>query len=131
MLVEAAKSAMMKAYAPYSNFFVGAALLCRDGKVYSGANVENSSYGVTSCAERTALFSAVFDGERDFEAIAIVGGKGGEITDFCAPCGICRQALCEFCSPDMNIYLYDGKEIKQFTLGELLPQGFRFDLLKN
>lgn len=124
MLVEAAKDAMMKAYAPYSGFFVGAALLCRDGKVYSGANIENSSYGVTSCAERTALFSAVFDGERDFEAIAIVGGKGGKITDFCSPCGICRQALCEFCKPDLNIYLYNGNEIRQYTLGELLPCGF-------
>ena len=124
ILVEAAKGAMMKAYAPYSGFFVGAALLCRNGKIYSGANIENSSYGVTSCAERTALFSAVFAGERDFEAIAIVGGRGGEIREFCAPCGICRQALCEFCDPELNIYLYDGEKIKEYTLGELLPHGF-------
>ncbi len=126
ILIDSAIEAMGRAYAPYSNFFVGAALLTRDGKIYKGMNIENAAYPVCNCAERTALFSAIAAGDRDFAAIAIVGGRGGEITDFCAPCGVCRQALSEFCGRELEIYLYNGKEIKIFTLGDLLPESFSF-----
>ena len=123
-LVNEAIEAMRGAYAPYSNFFVGAALLGKSGKVYRGMNIENAAYPATVCAERTALFSAIAAGEREFSAIAIVGGKRGEIEDFCPPCGVCRQALSEFLSADAKVYLSDGKEIRELTLGELLPYGF-------
>ncbi len=123
-LIAVAEKARLASYSPYSNFAVGAALICADGTVYTGCNIENASYTPTCCAERVAIFKAVSEGRRDFVAIAIVGGKGGEISEFCTPCGICRQALCEFCKPDLNIYLYDGNEIRQHTLGELLPCGF-------
>ena len=126
MLVEAAKDAMMKAYAPYSGFFVGAALLCRGGKVYSGANIENSSYGVTSCAERTALFKAVSEGEREFEMIAIVAGpKDGDLI-ITAPCGVCRQVMMEFCDYEtFRVFLAKSpEEYEVLTLKELLPFGF-------
>ena len=95
-LVKSAQEAMLHAYSPYSGYKVGAALLCKDGTVYQGCNVENASYGGTNCAERTAFFKAVFDGHREFTAIAICGGKDGKITGFFPPCGICRQALNEF-----------------------------------
>ena len=124
ILIDAAISAMKNSYSPYSGFCVGAALLAESGKVYSGTNVENASFSVTSCAERSALFAAVSAGERKFSAIAVVGGKDGEITDFCPPCGVCRQALAEFCSPKANVYLFDGKSVKSLTLGELLPESF-------
>ncbi len=124
LLVENAIEAMSRAYAPYSGFFVGAALATRDGRIYKGMNIENAAYGVCNCAERTALFSAIAAGERDFSAIAIVGGHGGEIKDFCQPCGVCRQALSEFCGPEFEIHLYNGREIKTFTLAELLPESF-------
>ncbi|MBQ6938104.1 MAG: cytidine deaminase [Clostridia bacterium] len=123
-LVQKATDAMKNAYAPYSKFTVGAALLSKNGKVYTGCNVENSSYGVTNCAERTALFSAIADGEREFCAIAIVGGKNGEIADFCLPCGVCRQALSEFCGEDFKIYLYNGKKIKEYKFSKILPLQF-------
>lgn len=123
-LVQKATDAMKNAYAPYSNFMVGAALLTKNGKVYTGCNVENSSYGVTNCAERTALFGAIADGEREFCAIAIVGGKNGEITDFCLPCGVCRQALSEFCGEDFKIYLYNGKKIKEHKFSQVFPLKF-------
>lgn len=123
-LVQKAAEAMENAYAPYSDFKVGAALLSKSGKVYKGCNVENSSYGVTNCAERTALFSAIADGEREFDAIAIAGGKGGEITDFCPPCGVCRQALSEFCGEDFKIYLYNGKRVKEYKFSKILPLQF-------
>ena len=120
-----AKDAMKNSYAPYSNYNVGAALLTKDGKVFKGCNVENSSYGVTNCAERTALFSAIANGEREFEAICIVGGKNGVITDYAMPCGVCRQELSEFCDADFKIYVgINENEIKGFTLGELLPYSF-------
>ena len=109
------------AYAPYSGFRVGAALLGKSGKVYTGCNVENASYTPTNCAERTAVFKAVSEGEREFSAIAIVGGMGEQVSEFCAPCGVCRQVLSEFCGADMKIYFADGSET---TLGELLPNGF-------
>ncbi len=124
-LVAVAKEAMMRAYAPYSNYFVGAALLTSDGKVYKGCNIENSAYSPTNCAERTAFFKAVSEGERKFSKIAIVGGPKGEIKGFAAPCGVCRQVMAEFCNVDtFEIILFDGKEIKCFLLKELLPLSF-------
>jgi len=120
-----AKEAMKNSYAPYSNYNVGAALLTKNGKVYKGCNIENASYSATNCAERTALFSAVASGEKEFEAIMVVGGKNGEITDYAMPCGICRQALAEFCGADFKVYVGISEEnIKEFTLGELLPCSF-------
>ncbi|MBQ9745264.1 MAG: cytidine deaminase [Clostridia bacterium] len=123
-LINAAIAAMKKAYAPYSSFYVGAALLAKSGAVYTGCNVENASYGACNCAERTAVFKAVSEGERSFRAIAIVGGKGGEINGFCPPCGICRQVLSEFAGEDFRILLFDGKNEKTLTIAELLPHSF-------
>lgn len=125
-LVRAAIDALPGAYVPYSHFHVGAALLCDDGTVYTGINVENASYPATNCAERTAFFQAVNAGKREFTAIAICGGKDGLIEDYCAPCGICRQVMREFCSPTtFKILLARSEEdIKEFTLEELLPFGF-------
>ena len=120
-LIKLAQEAAKKAYAPYSDFKVGAALLCKSGNVYTGCNVENSSYGASNCAERTAVFKAVSEGERDFVKIAIVSEKGG----LTFPCGICRQVLSEF-MPNGNIVLYsDEQGIKEFTLNELLPYAFK------
>ena len=128
-LVKKAIEARKKSYSPYSAFSVGAALLCADGTVYTGANIENASYTPTVCAERVAFFSALHEGQRDFCAIAIVGGKSGEeICEYCPPCGVCRQVISEFCGDDFEIILSDGKENKVLTLKELLP--YRFDLLK-
>ena len=125
MLAKRAAEARLKAYSPYSSFCVGAALLCSDGTVYEGANIENSSYGATNCAERTAFFTALMEGKKDFTAIAIVGAKRGEdLSSFCAPCGICRQVMAEFCKSDFEVLLYDGKDIKAFTLGDILPEAF-------
>ena len=124
-LLSMAKEAMMKAYAPYSGFFVGAALLTKSGKVYTGCNIENGAFSPTNCAERTAFFKAVSEGERDFAAIAVVGGKGGQITGLCSPCGVCRQVMQEFCGPDFLIYM--GKEndgYEAISLKDLLPYGF-------
>ena len=124
-LVEIAIGAAKKSYSPYSNFCVGAALLCADGEIFEGTNVENVSYGATNCAERTAFFEAVMKGKRDFVAIAIVGSKRGEdIASYCSPCGICRQVMAEFCGPEFEILLYDGKSIAVRTLGEVLPDAF-------
>ena len=130
MLVKRACDARLKAYSPYSGFCVGAALLCPDGEIYEGANIENASYGATNCAERTAIFKAVNEGRRDFSAIAIVGARRSEeVCDLCAPCGICRQVIAEFCAPDFEILLYDGKDIKTYTLGDLLPESFKKESL--
>ena len=123
-LIEKATEAMKNAYAPYSDFKVGAALLSENGKVYQGCNVENASFSLTNCAERTALFSGVCDVERKFTAIAIVGGKGGKIEDFCPPCGACRGALSEFCTDNFKIYLYNGKEIKEYSFSDIFPLKF-------
>ncbi len=123
-LIGNAMAAMKNAYAPYSKFTVGAALLGASGKVYFGCNVENASYGATICAERTAFASAVAHGEKEFCSIAIVGGKGGRVEKYCSPCGICRQVMSEFCKKDFKIYLYNGVEIKTCTLEELLPESF-------
>ena len=124
-LVDAAVAAREKAYSPYSNFCVGAALLCADGEVIIGANIENSSYGATICAERVAFTTAVVNGKRDLTAIAVVGApRGEEISAFCAPCGICRQFMTEFCGKDFEVILFDGKEIRPYTLDEVLPAAF-------
>ena len=124
-LLELAEQAMQYAYAPYSGFKVGAALVGKSGTVYTGCNVENASFGVTNCAERTALFKAVSEGEREFTRIAIVGGKDGVITDYCYPCGICRQALSEFTDIRFEVILKDGADnIISTTLNDLLPESF-------
>ena len=124
-LIAMAKEAMSHAYTPYSHFHVGAALLCADGSVYQGANIENAAYGECVCAERNAVFKAVYDGQREFAAIAIVGGREGIIDAFCAPCGACRQVLGEFCGPELRIYLTDSAgRVEALTLGQLLPWSF-------
>ena len=124
-LMELAVEAMGHSYSPYSGYKVGAALLCADGTVYQGCNVENASYSPTICAERTAIFKAVYDGKRDFTAIAVCGGKDGNISGQFPPCGVCRQVMREFCKDDFLIYLHnkDGG-IDSFTLADLLPQSF-------
>ena len=123
-LVKTAVAAMEKSYSPYSGFKVGAALLAGDGRVFVGCNIENAAYPATICAERTALGNAVSAGALEFLKIAIVGGKNGEITDYCPPCGICRQVLNEFCGEDFEILLYNGKTVKGYPLKELLPLSF-------
>ena len=125
-LIARAIAAMDRAYVPYSGYRVGAALLCADGKVYEGCNIENGSYGATNCAERTAFFRAVFDGERAFTAIAVCGGKDGIIRDYFPPCGICRQVMREFCEDDFKLYLVgkDGVYLER-TLAQVLPDSFR------
>lgn len=122
-----AAESMKRSYSPYSHFTVGAALLTRDGKVYTGANIENASYTPTVCAERVAIFSAVHAGEREFEAIAICGGHEGNVSGICAPCGVCRQVMSEFCGPDLKVYLVTDKDgsHEEVTLGELLPYTFK------
>ena len=125
MLIKKANEARAKSYCPYSDFAVGAALLCSDGTVYTGANIENASYTPTICAERVAFFSAVHDGHRDFTAIAIVGGKKGQPVDsLCTPCGVCRQVMSEFCKGDFIIILSDGVTDSVFTLDDMLPHRF-------
>lgn len=126
-LIELAKEAMEKAYAPYSGYKVGAALLCADGTVYQGCNIENAAYGPTNCAERTAVFKAVYDGHRDFAAIAVCGGKDGVITGSFPPCGVCRQVLREFCADDFKIYMAGNDSYKTVTLADLLPYSFQAD----
>ena len=122
-LIEKAVSARNFSYSPYSGYKVGSALLCSDGTVYTGCNVENASYSATVCAERVAVFKALSEGKRDFSAIAIVGGKGA-IPDFAPPCGVCLQVLSEFCSPDLQILLLSNEEIKSYTLKDFLPNAF-------
>ena len=124
-LLEKAAEAMGRAYAPYSGYKVGAALLTKGGRVYQGCNIENASFTPTVCAERTAFFKAVFEGERDFEAIAVVGGKDGAVTGIFPPCGVCRQVMIEFCRPDFRILMgKGGGKYESVTLGQLLPYGF-------
>lgn len=132
-LLEEAKKARLKAYTPYSNFKVGAALLTKSGKVYLGCNIENATYTPTNCAERTAFFKAVSEGEREFEKIAIVGAKDGEDANvMCSPCGVCRQVMMEFCNPkEFQIILADGENTcRVMTLEALLPCGFSSSNLK-
>ena len=129
-LVNASVNARGQAYSPYSSFCVGAALLCDNGKIYTGANIENSSYGGTICAERVAFCTAIHNGEKNFRAIAITGAKRGEdISAFCAPCGICRQFMAEFCGAGFEVLLYDGESIKVKKLCELLPESFDSSML--
>ena len=124
-LIILAKEAMTRSYSPYSGFKVGAALLCSDGTVYQGCNIENAAFSPTICAERTAIFKAVSEGKRDFAAIAICGGKDGVITGYFPPCGVCRQVMTEFCSGDVPIYLAGADGTWQVkTLAELLPLSF-------
>ena len=124
-LIEMAIEAMSHAYAPYSGFKVGAALLCADGTVYTGCNIENASYTPTVCAERTAFFKAVYDGHRDFTAIAVVGGKEGKITGSFPPCGVCRQVMREFVEDDFMIYMGGAEGYSAMTMTQLLPAGFK------
>lgn len=127
-LIEQAKQAMERAYAPYSGYKVGAALLCADGTVYGGCNIENAAYSPTNCAERTALFKAVYDGHRDFIAMAVCGGKDGVIAGAFPPCGVCRQVLGEFCGDDFTVYVAGAEgSYETFTLGQLLPHRFSLD----
>ena len=123
-LMQAAQNARFYSYCPYSDFRVGAALLTRSGKLYTGCNVENAGYSATNCAERTAIFKAVSEGEREFEAIAIVGGRTGETSPFTAPCGVCRQVIAEFCPENFKILLGTPEKYKGYTLKELLPYSF-------
>lgn len=127
-LLTIAKDAMHHAYAPYSGYLVGAALLCEDGSVYTGCNIENAAFGATNCAERTALFKAVSEGKRRFCAIAVIGGKDGNCNTYTMPCGICRQALSEFCDNKFLIILgTDNGSMQTTTLGDLLPGAFQMD----
>lgn len=123
-LMRLAKEARKNAYCPYSKVKVGAALLTKDGRVYSGANIENAAYSPSVCAERVAFFKAVEAGERDFAAIAVAGGKGEEDNDGFAPCGVCRQVMAEFCGKDFKILLKDGDGISEHALTDILPLGF-------
>ena len=125
-LIQTAIDALPNSYVPYSQFHVAAALLCKDGTVYTGNNIENASYTPTVCAERCAFFKAVGDGKREFEAIVICGGLHGVITDYCPPCGVCRQVMREFCNPETFkiILAVDKDHYDVYILKELLPQGF-------
>ena len=125
-LFDKAKTMLNFSYAPYSHFHVGAALLTKDGKIYTGCNIENAAYGPSNCAERTAFFKAVSEGFLQFDAIMVVGGPNGKIKDYCPPCGVCRQVMMEFCNPDeFKIFLAKSKDdIVEYTLKELLPLGF-------
>ena len=124
-LMALAIEAMGHAYVPYSGYKVGAALLCKDGSVYQGCNIENASYSPTVCAERTAFFKAVYDGHRDFTAIAVCGGKDGVITGAFPPCGVCRQVMREVCEDDFLIYLIGAEgTYETVTLSDLLPHSF-------
>ena len=130
-LLELAIQAMEKAYAPYSGFKVGAALLCADGTVYQGCNIENASYSPTNCAERTAFFKAVSEGKREFVAMAIVAGPRDGKLSTTAPCGVCRQVMAEFCKPEFRVLLGgEGDAYTCHTLAELLPHGFGPDNLQ-
>lgn len=124
-LVKAAFAAMQNAYAPYSGYKVGAALLSKTGRLYTGCNVENAAYSPTNCAERTAFFKAISEGEREFVKIAIVGGKGGNVTDLFMPCGMCRQVMAEFCDDEFEIIVARSEDdFSSFTLSAILPYGF-------
>ena len=120
-LIKAAMEAKEHAYVPYSKFRVGAALLTKEGKIYQGCNIENAGYTPTNCAERTAFFKAVYEGERNFEAIAV----NGDADDYLYPCGVCRQVMAEFCTPDFKVFVSKkNSEYLEFTLAEILPGAF-------
>ena len=126
MLIRKAIETLPNSYVPYSHFHVAAALLCKDGTVYTGINIENAAYTPTICAERSAFFRAVNEGKREFDAIAICGGGNGVITDYVSPCGVCRQVIREFCEPEtFRIILAKSEDdYKEFMLNQLLPLGF-------
>ena len=129
-LLKTALEARKFAYAPYSHFTVGAALLAKDGTIYSGCNIENAAYGPSNCAERTAFFKAISEGKREFLAIAIVGGmEGSEATQYCPPCGVCRQVMAEFCNPEQFLIILGAKNqmFKEYKLKELLPLSFMLE----
>lgn len=130
-LIKSAIDRLDCSYAPYSHFNVAAAVLTSSGKIYTGVNVENASYPAGICAERNAIFHAVACGEREITAIAIVGGLNGQITDYCPPCGVCRQVMREFCDPKQMtvIIAKSADEYKEMTLAELLPESFGPDML--
>lgn len=131
LLISMAVGAMENAYCPYSNFSVGVALLTKKGKIFLGSNIENSSFSATNCAERTAFFKAISEGEKDFDAIAVVGGLKGKISDFTYPCGICRQVMSEFCDKDFKIIVAKSeKDFRVYTLSELFPFPFTSKSLK-
>lgn len=125
-LIDTAIGQMSMAYTPYSHFDVGAALLTKDRKIYTGCNIENAGYTPSNCAERTAFFKAVSEGIREFEAICVAGGMNGEPAEYTAPCGVCRQVMMEFCDPKtfQIILVKNREEYKIMTLEELLPMGF-------
>ena len=125
-LIDTAIEQLKLSYAPYSNFKVGAALLAKNGTMYTGCNIENAAFTPTNCAERTAFFKAVSEGVHEFGAICIVGGKEGILTEYAAPCGVCRQVMMEFCNPDtfQVILALDKAHYDVYTLRELFPQGF-------
>lgn len=125
-LIKTAVRQLSYSYAPYSHFKVGAALLAENGTIYTGCNIENAAYTPTNCAERTAFFKAVSEGVRTFKAICITGGMNGELTDYTAPCGVCRQVMMEFCSPEeFEIILAKGEDdYKMYKLKDLMPLGF-------
>lgn len=124
-LCREAIDAMKNAYAPYSGYKVGAALLTEKGKLFAGCNIENAAYTPTVCAERVALFNAISSGERNFTAIAVAGRKDGVISGAFPPCGVCRQVMAEFCAPDFTVLVVTGEDsYKKYTLNELFPQAF-------
>ena len=122
----AAVAAMKNSYSPYSHFTVGAALLTKSGKLYTGCNIENSAFGPTVCAERVSVFKAVSEGEREFEILAVVGGKDGNVKGVTPPCGVCRQVLSEFASQDLLVLFVKDRDgsFEEHTLGEILPFSF-------
>lgn len=131
-LIKEAMEARKKSYCPYSNYAVGAALLTKSGKVYRGCNIENAAFSPTNCAERTAFFKAVSEGDTDFSRIAIIGGSvDGPVDSYAYPCGVCRQVMMEFCNPEtFEIIAAMSEDVYQiFTLKELFPEGFGPDNL--
>ncbi|MFQ7875872.1 cytidine deaminase [Enterocloster sp.] len=130
LLIQTALDGLGRSYAPYSHFHVSAALLCRDGKVYTGNNIENAAYSPGICAERCAFAKAVSEGEREFEAIVICGGPDGKAGDYCPPCGVCRQVMREFCADDFKIILAKAGGMELYTLAALLPESFSPDDLR-
>ncbi|MEH7026289.1 cytidine deaminase [Bacillus wiedmannii] len=125
--IEEANKMLSKAYIPYSKFPVGAALVTKEGKIYTGCNIENASYGLCNCAERTAIFKAISEGERDFSYLVITGETDGPIS----PCGACRQVIAEFCEPKMPVLLMNVKgDEKEVTVEQLLPGAFSIEDLK-
>lgn len=125
-LIRTAKAQLAYSYVPYSHFHVGAALLAKNGTIYTGCNIENAGYTPCNCAERTAFFKAVSEGIREFDAICVTGGMEGNVTEYTTPCGVCRQVMMEFCDPEefQIIVAIDEEQYMIKTLGELLPLGF-------